>query len=196
MDEALLAELRSLERRDTETREKLLREDRLYGTYDEDMQQVHRENGVELASIVAMHGWPGVSKVGLAGYRVAWLIAQHSICTPELQKRFLLALGEGADFGDAPMKQVALLTDRIRFNEGKPQVYGTVLDWNESGELGCDLEDPDNVDSRRFAVGLQPFEQALEEHRREVATQGGKPPADFKVYREAADLWAQQVGWQ
>ena len=196
MDQALLAELKSLEQCDTETREKLLREHRLFGTYDEEMQQVHRVNAITLSRIVAMHGWPGVSKVGLDGCRVAWIIAQHSICTPELQKGFLRALKKAANAGDAPMKQVALLTDRIRFNEGKPQVYGTVLDWGESGELGCDLEDPENVDSRRSAVGLPPFAQALEEHRREIAAEGGKPPADFKAFKEAANLWAQQVGWR
>lgn len=128
MDKELLEELRGIEQRDTDTREKLLREQRLYGTHDEEMQQVHRENAAELAGIVSRYGWPGISKVGLVGCRLAWVIAQHSICTPELQKGFLRTLEEAAKVGDVPMKQVAMLTDRIRFNEGRPQIYGTVLD--------------------------------------------------------------------
>ena len=196
MDKGLLAELESLKQRDVETRERLLGEGRLYGAYDEEMQQVHTENATALAGIVAVHGWPGISKAGLAGCRAAWLIAQHAICTPALQKGFLVALAEAADAGDAPMKQVALLTDRIRFNEGKPQVYGTVLDWDENGELSCEVEDPEHVDSRRAAVGLPPFHEALRDHREEVAAEGGRPPADFKAYREAAARWARQVGWR
>ena len=195
MSEGIFVELEKLQQRDVDTREKLLRENRLYGTYDEEIQRVHRENAVALASIVESHGWPGISKVGLDGCRLAWLIAQHSICTPELQRGFLLALEDAAKSGDVPKKQVALLTDRIRFNEGKPQIYGTVLDWNEHGELNCDVEDPEHIDFRRLAVGLQPFAQSLKEHREEVTAEGGKPPANFKIYKEAATLWAKQVGW-
>ena len=196
MNKELLEKLKGLEQRDTETRKKLLREQRLYGTYEEEMQRVHRDNAAELARIVSEHGWPGISKVGVAGCRVAWVIAQHSICTPQLQKGFLQALEKAAKSGDAPMKQLALLTDRIRFHDGMPQIYGTVLDCDESGQLNCDLEDPENVDARRSSVGLQPFVQALEEHRRAVAAEGGKPPADFNAYKEDANLWAKRVGWR
>lgn len=196
VDEALLAELRGLALRDSETRARLLREDRLYGGYDDDMQRVHRENAVALARIVAERGWPGSALVGPDGCRVAWLIAQHAICTPDLQRGFLRALEGAAKSGDAPIRQVAMLTDRIRFNEGRPQVYGTVLDWDEGGELGCELEDPAQVDARRAAAGLPPFEEALGEHRRQVAAEGGRPPADFRAYKDAAMLWARKVGWR
>lgn len=84
MDNKLLAELESLKREDLETRKRLLSENRLYGTYDEEMQRVQRENANALNRMVSIHGWPGISKVGLEGSRAAWLIAQHAICTPEL----------------------------------------------------------------------------------------------------------------
>ena len=196
MNEALLEKLRVLGQRDSDTRERLLKENRLFGTYDEEMQRVHRENAVDLASIVENHGWPGISQVGIDGCRLAWVIAQHSICTPELQKGFLQAIEEAAEAGDVPKKQVAMLTDRIRFNEGRSQVYGTVLDWDEAGVLNCEVEDPEGIDARRASVGLEPLAEALEEHRRDVAAEGGKPPEDFEAYKEAANLWAQQVGWR
>lgn len=195
MDEGLRAVLEGLRQRDIETRERLRKEGRLYGSYDEEMQRVHVENANALNRIVSVHGWPGISKVGVEGCQAAWLVAQHAICTPELQRRFLSVLAEAAGSGDAPQKQVALLTDRIRFNEGKPQVYGTVLDWNENGELGCELEDPEHVDERRAAVGLPPFHHSLKEHRAAVAAEGGRPPADYKAYKKAAARWAKQVGW-
>lgn len=196
MNEELLEKLRGIEQRDSETREKLLREHRLFGTYTEEMQRVHRENAAELATIVSSYGWPGISQVGIAGCRVAWVIAQHSICTPELQRGFLRALEEAANAGDVPMQQVAMLTDRIRFNEGRPQVYGTVLDWDQSGELNCEVEDPENVDARRASVGLEPFAEGRKKHGRAVAAEGGRPPDNFEAYRDAAELWAKQVGWR
>ena len=140
MDNELLTQLEDLRQRDIDTRTRLLKAGKLYGTYDDEMQSVHRENARALDEIISSHGWPGVSKVGLEGCRAAWLVAQHAICTPHLQRKFLEYLSDAATSGDAPYKQVALLTDRIRFNEGQPQIYGTVLDWDEDGELTCELE--------------------------------------------------------
>lgn len=93
------------------------------------------------------------------------------------------------------MKQVALLTDRIRFNEDGPQLYGPVLDWDESGKLGCDLENPDSVDELRETVGLPPFEQSLLDHRRDVEAEGGKPPSNYQAYKKEVADWAKRVGW-
>ena len=195
MNQQLLEELVALKQRDTETRSRLLKEGKLYGDYASEMQQVHRDNANRLDQIVAKYGWPGISLVGLEGCRVAWLIAQHAICTPELQRKFLIFLAKASASGDAPKRQVALLTDRIRFNENKPQIYGTVLDWNENGELSCEVEDPINLDVRRKVMGLPPFQEALEKHKRDVESEGGQPPADFMEYKRKAREWAKIVGW-
>jgi hypothetical protein len=160
------------------------------------MQQVHRENAEELDKIVAEHGWPGISLVGLEGCRAAWFIAQHAICTPALQKKFLALLTEASGHGDAPKKQVAFLMDRIRFNENRPQVYGTVLDWNERGELGCEVEDPESLDARRKDVGLAAYHEDLQRLQNEVVSEGGKPPEDFAEYKRRARAWARSAGWQ
>jgi hypothetical protein len=196
MNKELLAQLDNLKQRDIKTREKLLEEGRLYGTYDEEMQHIHKENAQALDEIISIHGWPSASKVGLEGSRSAWLIAQHAICTPNLQRKFLQYLSKAATRGDVPQKQVALLTDRIRFNEGKPQIYGAVLDWNEDGELTCKLENPEKVDELRQQVGLPPFEQSLQEQKLAVEAGGGKPPENYSAYKQRGLDWAKSVGWQ
>jgi len=195
LHDQLLSELMRLQHRDTDTRAQLLKEGRLYGEYAPEMQQVHRDNAYALDRLIREHGWPGIALVGSDGCRVAWLIAQHAICTPALQRQFRDLLAEAAERGDAPKKMAAFLSDRIRFNENRPQVYGTVLDWNEHGELMCEVEDPENVDARRAAVGLPPFAEDLARHRREVAAEGGQPPADYAAYRERARDWARAAGW-
>lgn len=196
MNSELLGELLALRQRDIDMRDRLLNEGNLYGDYAPAMQTVHRENAHALDELVSRHGWPGVSLVGPEGCRAAWLIAQHSICTPALQRRFLTLLEQACERGDAPRKQLAYLTDRIRFNEGRPQVYGTVLDWNESGELDCEVEDPVTLDARREGAGLAPFRQELERQRQEVASEGGGPPEDYHHYRQRAREWARKTGWQ
>jgi len=77
----LLDELLAMARRDTDMRAHLLQAGKLYGEYADEMQQIHEENAKRLSEIVDRHGWPGVSIVGLEGC-AAWLIAQHSNCTP------------------------------------------------------------------------------------------------------------------
>ncbi|MGV6816679.1 MAG: DUF6624 domain-containing protein [Thiotrichales bacterium] len=196
MDNELIEQLAQLKERDIKTRNKLLGEGRLYGQYDQELRNVHTENAQVLDKIVAAHGWPAISKVGIEGTRLAWLVAQHAICTPDLQRKFFNLLSEAAENGDVPKKQVALLSDRIRFNEGKPQTYGTVLDWNEQGEFTCELENPENVDELRESIGLPPFEEARKEQEKEVISEGGQPPVNYDAYKKGVHEWARSVGWR
>lgn len=83
------------------------------------------------------------------------------------------------------MKQVAMLTDRICFNENRPQVYGTVFDWDENGVLGCNIQDPETVDERRKIVGLPPYQEALRENIAAIENEGGKPSQDFTGHQQA-----------
>jgi hypothetical protein len=108
------------------------------------------------------------------------MTAQHSICTPDLQRKFLEILSDVVEKNDVPMQQVAFSDDRIKFNEEKQQKYGTLLDWDSNEEHTCDLAEPDKVDERRKAFGLPPFKQALYELRKEVQAEGGKPPKTTK----------------
>jgi len=192
----LLEQLERLKQKDTDSRSSLLNKGMLYGVYAQVMQDVHRDNAFALDEIISIHGWPGISEVGLEGCRVSWLIAQHSNCTPELQRKFFNYLSEAANIGNAPVKQVAMLTDRIRFNEGKPQIYGTLLDWNEKGEFTCEIEDPQKNNELREKVGLPPLEQATREHQKDVEAEGGKPPENYTAYKKAVLDWAKSVGWQ
>lgn len=196
MNTELLEQLQQLHNKDTETRAKMLQAGRLHGEYAPELQQVHRENAEALDKLVSEHGWPTVLLVGAKGAQLAWEIAQHANCTPDLQRKFFKLLGQAAAHGEAAKRHVALLSDRIRFNEGRPQIYGTVLDWDEQGELTCTLQNPDMVDELRKAVSLPPFEQSLREQRQTIIDEGGKPPADLDAYRQQQKTWAQQAGWR
>ena len=195
MNQQLLDELLAMAKRDSEMRARLLAAGKLYGDYAEEMQRVHKENAKRLDEIVDTYGWPGIALVGLEGCRAAWLVAQHAICTPALQRKFHAVMEQAVESGDVPKRLLACLTDRIRFNENRPQLYGTVLAWNEIGELTCELEDPANVDARRTEVGLPPFEEDLAKHREEVEREGGKAPENYADHRRKGREWARRVGW-
>ncbi len=108
--------------------------------------------------VIAGHGWPGQSLVGADGAHAAWLLAQHADADPVFQRQCLDLLAAAVEAGEATVIELAYLTDRVLLHEGQPQVYGTQLTRDASGRMvPCDLRDPDGLDERRAAVGLEPF---------------------------------------
>jgi len=64
--------------------------------------------------------------------------------------------------GEMRASSLALLEDRVRLREGKPQLYGSQVTRNPAGQWEArDLEDPEKVDERRASVGLPPLAEYL-----------------------------------
>ena len=186
-----------LERRDQETRARLAKDGVLFGGYAPAMEQVHLDNAAQLETMLAAEGWPERSKVGSEGCRAAWIIAQHAISLPAFQRKCLTLLREAVASGEAPAQHAAYLEDRIRFNEGRPQRYGTCLDWDEAGRLGPGpLEDASAVDQLRRDVDLPPLAEVIRRVEAETLREGPGPPADLREWRRRQDEWARRVGWR
>lgn len=158
---------------------------------------IHRRNAARLATLVDAHGWPGRSLAGEDGAEAAWRILQHAVGEPALQRRFLPLLAQAAAAGDVPLLQPAMLADRIRFFEGRPQVYGTTLDWDGQGRLtpGA-LEKPEEVDVRRAMLGLPPLAVSVEQSLSQALLAEERPPADAARRRADFEAWARRVGWR
>lgn len=183
--------------RDLSVRGELAADGSLFHRYHPRMQAVHDANAARLAAIMGEHGWPGEPQVGPEGAEAAWLIAQHAIAQPALQRAALTALWEAAERGDAPALQAAMLDDRIRAFEGRPQRYGTQFDWDADGELSpLPIEDPDGVDDRRRTLGLAPLRDDLVERRREATERQECPPADWPARQREIEAWLHAVGWR
>jgi len=115
-------------------------------------------NTDRLQEIVDGHGWPGRSLVGKKGAHNAWLLAQHADHQLDFQRRALSLLAEAVSQGEATPADLAYLTDRVRSNEGREQLYGTQIAEVRDGKVvPWPVEDPEQLDARRAAVGLQPF---------------------------------------
>ena len=182
---------------DLRVRTELAADGSLFNGYHPRMRAVHEANADRLGRILSERGWPGEPQVGPDGAQAAWLIVQHAISRPGLQREALEALRMAAARGEAPATQPALLEDRIRTLEGRPQRYGTQLDWDESGELGpLPLEDPAGVDERRRSVGLGPLDAAVRTQRQAAAAEGERPPRDWQARRREMEAWLREVGWR
>ncbi len=132
-DEGLRQTLLAMKEEDFSVRAELIAEGTLSEGYHPRMEAVHRSNAARLTGIIEQYGWPGKSLVGEEGAEAAWLIAQHAIGAP-FMRRCLSLLQRAGSRGEAPLWQAAMLEDRIRMFEGRPQIYGSQFQPDEDGE--------------------------------------------------------------
>jgi hypothetical protein len=186
----LARELVELAAEDGRVRDALARDGSLFGGYHPRMEAVHRANAARLASVIDAIGWPTEPLVGAEAAEAAWLVAQHAIGDPAFQRRALGLLAHAAARGEVPAWQPAMLEDRIRVFEGRPQRYGTQSEPDTEGWLRpCPIEDPDGVEERRRQVGLG----RLPEPRREERAMTTEERAAFERKYQA---WLRRVGWR
>lgn len=152
MDEELRAELFRRMEKDQVARKAL---------DHEGMREADGENLPWLKAVIAERGWPGASLVGTDGANAAWLLAQHADEDPAFQRQCLDLLTVAVGAGEATGQQLALLTDRVLLAEGRQQVYGTQLTRRGNAWVPRDLGDPEDVDARRAAAGLEPLAEYL-----------------------------------
>ena len=197
--DAIRAELLEMARGDRALLKDLARDGSLFQGYHPRMEALHQRHATRLAALIDAHGWPGRSRVGDEGAQAAWLILQHAIGNPPLMRRGLTLLRGGVGEGEVSPLEVAMLEDRIRTFEGRPQRYGTQFDWDEHGRLSpLPLEDPAGVDARRRAIGLGPLAQDLWRRRWAMARVRWpeRPPADWVARQREKETWLRQVGWR
>jgi hypothetical protein len=192
-NEALRDELLAMKEEDLRVRALLAEEGSLIDGYHPRMEAVHRRNAARLRELIAAHGWPGRRLAGDVGADAAWLIAQHAIGEPDFQRSCLGLIEAAAEAGDVPPWQAAFLDDRIRMFEGRPQRYATQFNIGDDGlPVPYDLEEPDTVDQRRRAVGLEPLAAQLSRAERQLP-----PDPEDRQRRELAyQQWLRDVGWR
>jgi hypothetical protein len=162
MDCRIADELIAMAKLDQKIADELATSGALYEGYDPRMAVIHEKNALRLQAIMVQVGWPTERLVGERAAKAAWLIAQHAILQPEFQRSCLKFLAEAAREHTVPLWQPAMLEDRIRVFENRPQLYGTQLKPDAHGNMRPHaIEDPERVDERRRAVGLEPLAEIL-----------------------------------
>jgi len=131
-----------------------------------DTREVRRDDQLALDRIIAEHGWPGVTHVGVDGQRAAWLIAQHADEDVVFQKNCLDLVREAFTIGEAEGNALAYLTDRVLDHEGSPQMYGT------QGVGVFSPEDERRVDANRKLIGLEPWRRYFDKVKKRAGSNG------------------------
>lgn len=114
-----------------------------------------------LKKILDTYGYPNFDKVGIESSNNFWMCVQHSDKDLNFQQEVLKLMQKELKNKKADSKNYAYLTDRVNINLGKPQVYGTQVEYKDRTAVARKLEDPNNVNERRKAVGLDPIEDYL-----------------------------------
>jgi len=196
MNDTLRAGLVAMLERDRDVRTRLVEEGKLFGGYAPEMEAVHEENARALARLIDVHGWPGLSLAGPDGSMAAWTIAMHAIGLPDFQRRCFALVAAAADAGEMPAAFAAMLEDRLRFNERRPQRFGTIFDWDESGRMSpWHIESPDDVERLRAEVGLPPLAEQVKRARRAPRERGDRPPASYAERQRDIEAWSRKAGW-
>lgn len=117
----------------------------------------------QLQLIFSKHGYPGFDLVGKEGSNHFWLLVQHMDNWPDFQQKVLKAMKKQVLRKNASSGNYAYLTDRVRINSGRNQLYGTQVTYNTDScqAIPKPTEKPESLNKRRKEVGLESIEQYL-----------------------------------
>ena len=123
----------------------------------DEMNALNVRHVARVQEILKDTGWPTVAMVGKDGSGAVWIILQHA--TPQVLKASLPLMKAAVDRGDIGGGLYATSVDRDRRNDGLPQIYGSQFDTSNGKCEPQPIEDPEHVDERRKAVGLNPLSE-------------------------------------
>lgn len=134
--------------------------------YHPKMRALHEQHVQILQGILNEHGWPSIRLVGKEGAKAAWLIAQHAVSHLSFMSSCVALLKDGVANNEVEGWQLAFLEDRVLTLQGKAQEYGTQFDVDEQGwPTPFPIANPERVNERRQALGLNTLEERLEQLR-------------------------------
>jgi hypothetical protein len=113
---------------------------------------IDQMHNARLRNIIRDYGYPKRKMLGIDGLHRFWLLIQHQDFDVELQKNCL----KECDFS---LPDQAHLTDRICFNSGKKQVYGSLLltSSRKEAQKNWPIENLAFLNKRRKKMGLGPL---------------------------------------
>ena len=121
-------------------------------------------HSTRLKGIYKKYGFPTHKIIGKDGVENILVLAAHSLDTEFQNLTFVYLMIEAKD-GAIEWQDLAILMDKIRMNEGKPQYFATQttnsdITKKEEFEL-YKIADEKNLDQRRTAIGMLPIKDHL-----------------------------------
>ncbi|MCE7997091.1 MAG: hypothetical protein HEP71_34345 [Roseivirga sp.] len=123
--------------------------------------QIGAGNFERLQQLLQEKGWPNYSKVGeLAADALLLAINHHE--SDEVRELFIDQIKSACEAGEGSCMEYAKIQDRILVNKGELQIYGMQFRYGKDRKLEpFPVENPEYVDQRRTAIGLEPLKVYL-----------------------------------
>lgn len=163
-DGQIAEELRAMGAVDRELLESFLRSGPDDPALNQRIRATDQAHAARLAEIVDAFGWPTADRFGREASDAAFSIVQHAGHDVAFMTRCRDLMMDLVDEGSMEAPRVALLSDRIRLFEGRPQLYGTQMSFDTNAQGGLiatpsiPIEDPHELNNRRAVMGLPPHE--------------------------------------
>jgi len=94
--------------------------------------------------------------------KLFWLIVQHSDHDVDFQEKVLKTMKKELKNGNIIKRNYAYLYDRVMFNKGKKQFYGTQIDWSTGKSVLYKIKKPSSKDIRRKEMELNTLNDYLD----------------------------------
>jgi len=108
-------------------------------------------------NIIENCGMPTLKEVDKKHLQAIWLTLQHN--NNYYRKKYFKYIKNSVENGELELSYLAMMEDRILVGDGKPQLYGTQVKFNESTKKWelCPISEPSLLEKRREKVGLEPI---------------------------------------
>ena len=124
-------------------------------------KKISDQNFSKMTSLIKKHGWPTYSMVGKLAADAPLLVINH-LEGEEMRIKYLPQIKEACLQKEGSCMEFAKINDRILVNTGKLQIYGMQFRYNSKRQLEpFPIKDPEYVDQKRIAIGLEPIKKYL-----------------------------------
>jgi len=124
----------------------------LYSKNAKLQDKLDRENQHIVAAFLDTFGWPQMKQVGVLGKVAVFSVIQHAPLA--MQEKYYPMLANAYKEHSNNGAQLALLEDRINFQKGYPQYYGTQLGYINSQNVLYPVVNADSLENWRKKIGI------------------------------------------
>jgi hypothetical protein len=124
-------------------------------------KEIGKDNFSTIEQLIANYGWPIYSSVGKLAADAPLIIINH-LEGEEMRIKYLPKVKEACLQKEGSCMEFAKINDRVLVNTGKLQTYGMQFRYNNKRQLEpFPIKDPEYVDQKRLAIGLEPIKKYL-----------------------------------
>jgi hypothetical protein len=129
----------------------------------EALLEMDRIHTLQIKAWFLEFGWLTKDLVGENGAEAFFILVQHADQDRAFQRAALEKLEISVNAGQAKPEFLAFLIDRLRVADGLSQIYGTQMRVVGDKLEPFEIEDFEDLNTRRSRLGLESFEAYLEQ---------------------------------